>query len=90
MKIKNKPVVVMIADSEFSFTPTVSDHNNYMNEMMPNNKVAPMHQYLSRTVDPKKKDELLELMNTVPGLVSELFAEVSNASKGGITVTLKN
>lgn len=29
-------------------------------------------------------------MNTVPGLIIELFGKVYEASKGGITITLKN
>ncbi|WED29047.1 putative phage tail assembly chaperone [Vibrio sp. DW001] len=90
MKTENKAVVLTIGATDFNFTPTVQDHNNYMNELMPNNKVAPMHLYLSRTVAPEQKEALVALLDTVPGLTSEIFAEVTSASKGGITVTLKN
>ncbi|WP_375750950.1 putative phage tail assembly chaperone [Vibrio sp. HN007] len=86
----SKKVEVTIGEKDFEFTPTVTDHNNYLNEMMPNNKVAPMHTYLTRTVNPDQKDELVDLLNSVPGLTSEVFAEVTTASKGGITVTIKN
>lgn len=89
MKI-NKAIVMTIGTTDFTFKPTVQDHNNYMNELMPNNKMAPMHLYLSRTVDSDQKEALVELLDTVPGLTSEVFAEVTTASKGGITVTLKN
>lgn len=87
---KKNAVVLTIGTTDFSFTPSVQDHNNYMNEMMPNNKVAPMHQYLSRTVMPEQKEALLKLLDSVPGLTSEVFGEVTSAAKCGITVTLKN
>lgn len=90
MSTKNKAVVLTIGETDFSFTPTVQDHNNYMNEMMPNNKVAPMHQYLTRTVAPEQKEKLCGLLDSVPGLTSEVFGEVSTAAKCGITVTVKN
>jgi len=85
-----KPVELSIGTQDFAFTPTVADHNNYINEMMPNNKVAPAHQYLTRTVKADQKEALVELLNTVPGLTMELFGEVSTASKAGIKITLKN
>ena len=85
----SKPVEVTIADTDFKFTPTVQDANNYTNDMMPNNKVAPAYAYLTRTVEAKQKEALTELLDTVPGLTIELYATVSNASKGGIEISLK-
>ncbi|WP_187985111.1 putative phage tail assembly chaperone [Vibrio metschnikovii] len=85
-----KPVTVEINGTEFTFKPTVTDANNYTNEVMPDNKVAPARTYLLRTVEPDQKDALTELLNAVPGLVVELHSTVHGASKGGITITLKN
>ncbi|MDE1328502.1 MULTISPECIES: putative phage tail assembly chaperone [Vibrio] len=85
-----KPVTVEINGLEFIFKPTVNDANNYTNEVMPDNKVAPARTYLERTVESEKKGELVELLNTVPGLAVELHSKVHEASKGGITITLKN
>lgn len=85
----SKPVEVTIGDTDFEFTPTVQDANNYTNDMMPNNKVAPAYTYLTRTVKPEQKAALTELLDSVPGLTIELYATVSNASKGGIEITLK-
>ncbi|WP_417585368.1 putative phage tail assembly chaperone [Nitrincola sp.] len=86
----NKPVELTIAGIDFKFTPTVADANNYMNGMSLDNKVEPARTYLERTVDKDQKDALVELLNTVPGLVTELHQIVHNKSKGGITITLKN
>lgn len=85
----SKPVVVVIDGTDFEFTPTVQDANNHTNDMMPNNKVAPAYTYLTRTVKPEQKDALMALLDNVPGLTIELFATVSNASKGGIEISLK-
>ncbi len=85
-----KPVIVGIAGTDFKFTPTVTDANNYVNGMSLDNKVEPARTYLERTVDKDQKEALVELLNTVPGLVTELHQMVHNKSKGGITITLKN
>ncbi|MFA0607270.1 putative phage tail assembly chaperone [Vibrio amylolyticus] len=85
----SKPVVVTVGTTDFEFTPSVQDANNYTNDMMPNNKVAPAYTYLSRTVNQQQKDELVELLDNVPGLTIELFATVNQASKGGLEISLK-
>ena len=87
---KINKIVLTIGDTEFEFSPTVSDHNNYTNAMMPDNKVAPAYSFLTRTVKSEQKEALKELLDSVPGLVMELFMEVSKAAKGGIKVSLKN
>ncbi|MGD8230723.1 putative phage tail assembly chaperone [Vibrio sp. TRT 1302] len=85
-----KPVVVTVGETDFTFTPTVADANNYSNEVMPSNKVVPAYHYLIRSVEPKQKDELKAYLDAVPGLTMQLFATVSDAAKGGITIALKN
>jgi len=90
MKKSAKAVILTVGEQDFEFTPTVNDHNNYTNEMMADNKVAPAYTFLTRTVKSEQKEALKELLDTVPGLVMELFVEVSKAAKGGIKVTLKN
>ncbi len=85
-----KPVVVAIAGTDFKFTPTVTDANNYVNGMSLDNKVEPARTYLERTVSKDQKEALVELLNNVPGLVTELHQMVHSASKGGISITLKN
>ena len=83
-------IILTIGETDFKFKPTVADHNNYTNDLMPDNKIAPAHTFLSRTVAPEQKEELVELLDTVPGLVMEVFMEISKASRGGLKVTLKN
>ncbi|MFG0773039.1 putative phage tail assembly chaperone [Vibrio plantisponsor] len=85
-----KTVTFDIGGTEFKFTPTVADANNYTNGVTLDNKVEPARTYLERTVDKDQKDALVELMNTVPGLAVELHQKVHEESKGGIKITLKN
>ena len=83
-------IILTIGTTDFKFSPTVADHNNYTNDLMPDNKIAPAHTFLSRTVEPEQKEALVELLDTVPGLVMEVFMEINKASRGGLKVTLKN
>ncbi|ARC92812.1 hypothetical protein B6A42_13105 [Vibrio coralliilyticus] len=85
-----KPVVVTVGTTDFTFTPSVTDANNYSNEVMPHDKVVPARTYLTRSVDSKQRDELKGYLDTVPHLTMELYQKVSEAAKGGITITLKN
>lgn len=67
MKKSTKAVILTIGEQDFEFTPTVNDHNNYTNEMMADNKVAPAYTFLTRTVKSEQKEALKELLDTVPG-----------------------
>ncbi|WP_295894131.1 putative phage tail assembly chaperone [uncultured Vibrio sp.] len=85
-----KPVVAAIAGIDFTFTPSVMEANNYINEMTLTDKIVPAYNYLTRSVKTEQKDQLKELLDNVPGLVQELYQTVSSASKGDIKITLKN
>ncbi|MGF1719455.1 putative phage tail assembly chaperone [Vibrio kyushuensis] len=85
-----EPVKAEIAGIDFTFTPDVMAANNYINEMTMENKVVPARTYLMRSVDAENKDNLALLLDSVPGLIMELYQTVSNKAKGDITITLKN
>lgn len=87
---KATQVLLSIGTTDFTFTPTVTDHNNYTNALMPDDKIAPAHTFLMRTVAPEQKEALIDLLASVPGLVMELFMEVNKGARGGLKVTLKN
>lgn len=52
-------IKIMINDQEISFAPTVELQEKLINETQPNNKVAPMHNFLVRSVCPESKEALL-------------------------------
>ena len=85
-----KPFTVTVGNTEFVFSPTVQDANNYANSMKKGDIVSPAFTYLTRTVAPEQKEELTELLIAVPGLTMDLYMSVSEEAKGGITITVKN
>ncbi len=62
-----KTITLTIAGTDFSFTVTADDYNNYMNALMPNDKVAPAHQLVVRTVASTQKEALAELLESNSG-----------------------
>lgn len=85
-----KTVVLTVGGNDFSFTATPQDMNNYINELMPSNKVAPARQFLMRTVESEQKDDLKNLLDESFGLEVELHSKVSEQLKGGIEISVKN
>ncbi len=84
---------VTIADNDIEFDVSVDDFNQYLNEQMPNDKVAPAFNFLSRTVVEKDKETLKKLVLTggkpngmiVMQVAGVLAAEVG----GGVNISLK-
>lgn len=62
MKKSAKAVILTIGEQDFEFTPTVNDHNNYTNEMMADNKVAPAYTFLTRTVKSEHQINIYEAL----------------------------
>ena len=58
-KVNTAGIILTIGETDFKFTPSVADHNNYTNELMPDNKIAPAHQFLTRTVLPEQQADLV-------------------------------
>ncbi len=73
-----KTIVLTLNDEDITFHMTGDHHAAYLNEFMPNNKVAPAHNLLMRAVDPADKDTLkkfLELKTIAMPLVEALVSE---------------
>lgn len=51
-------IKIMINGEEILFAPTVELQEQLINETQPNNKVAPMHNFLIRSVCAESKDAL--------------------------------
>ncbi|MCG7497754.1 putative phage tail assembly chaperone [Vibrio sp. Of7-15] len=84
-----KNIVLTAAGQELRFQPELSAYNKYINEMMPNDKVAPSTNYLRRIVhkdDKAKLDEVLKL----PGAVLRLIAKVNEIFEGDLDIEVKN
>ena len=84
---------VTIGDQDFDFNPTVDDFNQYLNAQMPNNKVAPAHNFLMRTIDENQKDDFkkIALLDGKPNgmVVLEVAGVVAGEFNGGVAISLK-
>lgn len=63
----NQTITLTIGSKDFTFNVSTNDYNGYINDIMPNNKVAPAHNLVMRTVDESNKKELRELIDKSPG-----------------------
>ncbi|HIF9091451.1 putative phage tail assembly chaperone [Photobacterium damselae] len=72
-------IALTIGSQTLSFVPTEVEYNDYMNEMMPANKVAPAHNFVFATVQEDDKQKLREITSKNPGaamqIASAIFAE---------------
>ncbi|EOV4132899.1 putative phage tail assembly chaperone, partial [Yersinia enterocolitica] len=62
---------------EVSFAPTTQDYNNLQNELMPDNKVAPLKNYLRRVVIKEHRELLNELLEK-PGMPLNIATVLNN------------
>lgn len=77
MKEQNKKsIVVTVGATEIVFEPTEIEYNDYMNELMPDNKVNPAHNFLFNCVSDETKDELRAITESNPGAAVQITAVV--------------
>ena len=71
-----KSIVVVVGATELEFNPTEVEYNDYMNELMPDNKVNPAHNFLFNCVTDETKDELRTITESNPGAAVQITAIV--------------
>jgi len=69
-------IILLVGASELAFDVTTNDHNDYINGLMPDNKVAPAHNLLMRTVKPEHKEQLKKLIEGNPGAPVQMASAV--------------
>ncbi len=84
-----KVIVLAVAGKELRFEPTLAAHNKYINEMMPNDKIAPATNYLRRIVNKDDKAALDEILQR-PGAVMRLVAKVNEHFEVDLEIEVKN
>ncbi|MCX4187166.1 putative phage tail assembly chaperone [Methylophaga sp. OBS4] len=89
----SQQTTVTIGEQDFDFSIGVDDYNRYINEQMPNDKVAPAFNFLMRTVAEKQKDAFKKvvLVDGKPNgfLVMQVAQELVVDYTGGVKVSLK-
>lgn len=57
-----KKITLKLNEKPVSFTVTREAHEKYINDMLPDNKVTPSHNFLVRCVDEESKETLMPLL----------------------------
>ena len=84
------PIITLeVAGKELKFAPTMVAYNSFINDMMPNDKVAPAHNYLKKIVCQESKAELDELLKR-PGAALQLVNAVNAEFAPELDITVKN
>ncbi|EPE5169081.1 putative phage tail assembly chaperone [Yersinia enterocolitica] len=81
-------ITLQIGEHEVSFAPTTQDYNNLQNELMPDNKVAPLKNYLRRVVIKEHRELLNELLEK-PGMPLNIATVLNNEFVPIIDITVK-
>lgn len=79
----DKTITLTVNGKDLTFNVEEADYTKFINEMQPNNKVAPAHNFLMRAVDEASKDDLKDLLklpgasvNIVGSLVEEYVPDL--------------
>lgn len=89
MSKENNVITLVVSGTELKFEPTTPAYNKYINELMPDNKVAPSHNYLRRIVTTECKDALDKLLQK-PGVPLQLAAKVNEQFVPELEIEVKN
>lgn len=90
MSKENETVITLVVcNTELKFKPDTPAYNKYINELMPDNKVAPSHNYLRRIVDADCKEALDKLLMR-PGVALQLAAKVNEQFVPELEIEVKN
>lgn len=82
-------ITLTIAGVDYVFSPDVQTYNKYINEMTLSNKIAPAHNFLSRTVAADNKEALLELLK-LPGTALQIVSKLLDEYTPELEITVKN
>jgi len=87
-------ITVTVSDTDLIFDADDSDLNRLINEQMPNDKIGPTYNFLSRTVVPESKDDFKRLCLTADNqpkgiVVMQIGGIVTQELGGGIEVAIK-
>ena len=85
----SKKITLTIAGTDISFEPTMTAYNSFINDMMPNDKVAPAHNYLKKIVCQESKEALDALLKR-PSAALQLAGAVNKEFAPDLDITVKN
>ncbi|ENF3460694.1 putative phage tail assembly chaperone [Yersinia enterocolitica] len=81
-------ITLQIGEHELSFAPTTKDYNDLQNDFMPDNKIAPLKNYLRRIVIKEHRELLNELLEKA-GMPASIATAVNNEFVPDVEITVK-
>ncbi|HFF9409632.1 TPA: putative phage tail assembly chaperone [Escherichia coli] len=81
-------ITLQVGEHELTFIPTVEAYNTLQNDFMPDNKIAPLKNYLRRIVIKEHRDLLNQLLKK-PGMPASLATAVNNEFVPEVEITVK-
>ncbi|MCD9491061.1 hypothetical protein GLP30_09530 [Photobacterium phosphoreum] len=87
--MEQKKIVLAIGGESLSFVPTEVDYNDYMNELMPDNKVAPAHNFVFNTAVEESKPAVREIAATNPSAVVQIAAVLMQEFAPALDIKVK-
>lgn len=88
-KTNSQHLEVTVGDNTINFQVTRESYNKLINKLGPNNKVAPMHNFLVETVQDEDKAALLEVLAAVPGAEVNIGGELVEAYSPDLEISVK-
>ncbi|WP_287147278.1 putative phage tail assembly chaperone [Aeromonas sp.] len=85
----SKKITLTIDGTDISFEPTMVAYNGFINDMMPNDKVAPAHNYLKKIVCTESKEALDDLLKR-PSAALQLAGAINKVFAPDLEITVKN
>ncbi|MFC6633531.1 putative phage tail assembly chaperone [Microbulbifer taiwanensis] len=82
-------IELTIGDKEITFEVTRDQYNKLINKLGPNQKVAPMHNFLVETVRDENKPALLEILADYPGSEVGIGGELVEAYSPDLQIAVK-
>lgn len=82
-----KTIILDINGSEIRFDVGMDAYNKFINEMTPNNKVSPAHNFLMRTVSDDSRDALKSLLE-MPGAAVEIVGNLVEEYTPDLNITV--
>ncbi|MGF1761358.1 putative phage tail assembly chaperone [Photobacterium sagamiensis] len=84
-----KAIVLDVAGTELTFTPTPQDYDESQNEMLQGDAAASAHNFVMRSVSDDSKEALRELVESNPGASMQLYGEVMKQFAPKLKITVK-
>lgn len=87
-------ITVSVGDQDLQFDVSHDDFNRFINEQMPNDKVGPAFNFLSRTVHDDSRDLFKELVLTPDQrpkgmIILQIAGAITQELGGGVSIEVK-